>query len=206
MATEIPFTEISFFSLLAVFAASVAGYFGSSVVLNKNSTSWERFAFIWLAFDGLIHFCIEGPFLYLSLQGRTINSSTGPLADMWREYARADARWGTADPTIVSLEILTVLGVGPLCFYSLYLLWRKDPSFHLWFIILSTAELYGGWMTFCPEWLTGNPSLDASNVLDFWVYLVFLNILWVVIPLALMVKSYQEVINSFKVSQQIKSQ
>ena len=27
-------------------------------------------------------------------------------------------------------------------------------------------------MTFCPEWLTGSPSLDTSNVLNFWIYLV----------------------------------
>jgi len=27
-------------------------------------------------------------------------------------------------------------------------------------------------MTFCPEWITGSPNLDTSNVLDFWVYLV----------------------------------
>lgn len=114
MSTEIPFTAVSFFSLLGVFAASVAGYFGATVVLSKNSTFWERFAFIWLAsqaiceidslltvdaqaFDGLIHFCVEGerysslqahinsckgPFLYLSTFGRTVNTSTGPLADM----------------------------------------------------------------------------------------------------------------------------
>ena len=28
------------------------------------------------------------------------------------------------------------------------------------------------WMTFCPEWLTGSPNLDTSNVLNFWIYLV----------------------------------
>lgn len=27
-------------------------------------------------------------------------------------------------------------------------------------------------MTFCPEWLTGSPSLNTNNVLHFWVYLV----------------------------------
>ncbi len=27
-------------------------------------------------------------------------------------------------------------------------------------------------MTFCPEWLTGSPSLDTSNALYLWVYLV----------------------------------
>ena len=26
-------------------------------------------------------------------------------------------------------------------------------------MIVCTAELYGGWMTFCPEWIEGSPNL-----------------------------------------------
>lgn len=89
-----------------------------------------------------------------------------------KEYARADYRWGFSDPTVVSLEILTVLGAGPLCIYILYQLARADAARHYWIIVLSTAELYGGWMTFCPEWLTGSPNLNTSNVLYLYVYLI----------------------------------
>lgn len=105
-----------------------------------------------------------------------------------REYAAADFRWGTADPTVVSLEILTVLGAGPMCFYILKQLVNDDPARHYWIIVLSTAELYGpsallstchtpkfligGWMTFCPEWVSGSNNLDTSNALFLWVYLV----------------------------------
>jgi hypothetical protein len=39
-----------------------------------------------------------------------------------------------------------------------------------------------GFMTFCPEWLTGNINLDGSNFMYLWVYLVFFNMLWVFIP------------------------
>jgi hypothetical protein len=80
-----------------------------------------------------------------------------------------------------------------------YQIVKRDPVRHYWIVVLSTAELYGGcvfpfwftwwpteigaqadddffstrsWMTFCPEWLTGSPSLDTSNPLFFWVYLV----------------------------------
>jgi hypothetical protein len=93
---------------------------------------------------------------------------------------------------VVSLEILTVLGVGPLCCYILKQLLKDDPARHYWIIVLSTAEVYGGcvplasgtfdlftsllslfrWMTFCPEWLTGSPNLNTSNALYLWVYLV----------------------------------
>ena len=32
-----------------------------------------------------------------------------------------------------------------------------------WIIVLAVGELYGGFMTFAPEWLTGSPNLDTSN-------------------------------------------
>ncbi|EJD45683.1 Emopamil-binding protein [Auricularia subglabra TFB-10046 SS5] len=197
---DAPWGVISFFALSFVAAIYIIATLGARVVLSKNATFRDKFTFIWLAFDGLIHFCVEGPFLYQSIGGRTINTSTGILAEMWRDYARADTRWGTADPTIVSLEVLTVLGAGPICFYILYLMMQRDPARHFWIIVLSVAELYGGWMTFCPDLLAGGKSLvlDPTNVLDFWIYLVFLNILWVFIPLGLIVDSYGEITKSLK--------
>lgn len=92
-----------------------------------------------------------------------------------------------------------MLGAGPMCFLILYLMTRRDPSRHFWIVVLSTAELYGGcvlrpasapspltasahrWMTFAPDLLDGGKSLilDPTNILDFWIYLVFLNILCV---------------------------
>jgi hypothetical protein len=61
-----------------------------------------------------------------------------------KEYALADYRWGVADPTVVSLEVLTVLGAGPLCLYIARQLVRRDPARHYWLVVLCTAELYGG--------------------------------------------------------------
>lgn len=61
-----------------------------------------------------------------------------------KEYTLADTRWGIADPDVVSLEILTVLGAGPLCCYILAQIVKNDPARHYWIIVLCTAELYGG--------------------------------------------------------------
>lgn len=73
----------------------------------------------------------------------------GPALDsrrpiLGKDYARADARWGFADPTIVSMEILTVLGAGTTSLYVLKKLIQDDPARHYWIVVLSTAELYGG--------------------------------------------------------------
>ncbi|KAF9465744.1 Emopamil-binding protein [Collybia nuda] len=192
------FTLTSAFSLAGVLAVGLLAHTGSKVFLPKNARWQDRYTFIWLAFDAMIHFSFEGSFLYLSTFGRQVNTSVGPFAEMWREYAAADFRWGFSDPTVVSLEILTVLGAGPLCCYILKQLANDDPARHYWIIVLSTAELYGGWMTFCPEWLTGSPNLDTSNPLYLWVYLIFMNIIWVIIPLALMVDSYGHIAGSLR--------
>lgn len=48
-----------------------------------------------------------------------------------------------------------------------------------------------GWVTFGPEWITGSHSLNTSNPLYLWVYLVFFNMLWVVVPLALLYQSWK---------------
>jgi hypothetical protein len=55
---------------------------------------------------------------------------------------RPSARWGTADPTIVSLELLTVFGAGPLAAYIVYQIVKGDPRRYYWIIVLCTAELY----------------------------------------------------------------
>ncbi|KII86649.1 hypothetical protein PLICRDRAFT_262774 [Plicaturopsis crispa FD-325 SS-3] len=205
MATTTPpptlFTATSFYSLAGVAAIGLVSYASSKALLAKNARWQDRFTFIWLMFDALIHFSFEGSFLYLSTFGRQVNTSVGPFAEMWREYARADFRWGFSDETVVSLEILTVLGAGPLCCYILKQLVKNDPARHYWIVVLSTAELYGGWMTFCPEWLTGSPNLDTSNALYLWVYLVLMNTIWVFIPLWLMADSYGHIAGSLRRAQ-----
>ncbi|KAI5474228.1 Emopamil-binding protein, partial [Pseudohyphozyma bogoriensis] len=58
-------------------------------------------------------------------------------------------------------------------------------------VVLSTAEIYGGWLTFCPEWLIGSPALNPLNSpLHLWVHLAFMNLIWVFIPLWLMWDSW----------------
>lgn len=141
---------------------------------------------------------MEGSFLYLSTFGRSVNSSRNFFAYLWQDYAKADARWGVSDPTVVALEILTVLGAGPLAGYCAYLLARNKFSYHYWVVVLSTAELYGGFMTFAPEWLSGNTNLNGSNWMLMWVYLFFMNMIWVVIPFYLLFDSFQAIRSSTK--------
>ena len=66
------------------------------------------------------------------------------MSALWREYAKADARWAGADLTVISLELLTV-GLGaPLAAYVCYLCVRRDRRFWVWAGGLAVGELYGG--------------------------------------------------------------
>lgn len=137
------------------------------------------------------------------------NYGTGPTARLWQEYAKADRRWGGTDTGVVSLELLTVLIGGPTAVYICYLLYRSNAklSSHsrgsvkatLWFfsIALATAELYGGFMTFAPEWLTGSTALVTEDPVYLWLYLVFFNTLWVFIPLWVLWEASKELRGAF---------
>jgi hypothetical protein len=48
-------------------------------------------------------------------------------------------------------------------------------------------------MTFGPEWISGNKNLTTSDPVGFWVFLVVSNMVWVVVPLALLKDSWDAV-------------
>jgi hypothetical protein len=95
---------------------------------------------------------------FLGLKDRYYGSAYGvsPTAKLWQEYAKADKRWGGADLTVISLEMLTVFIGGPLAAYICYLLAKGHGSSSVagkakasgklafWMIVLATGELYGG--------------------------------------------------------------
>nr|CAG8433770.1 2079_t:CDS:2 [Entrophospora candida] len=136
----------------------------------------------------------------------SVEKSQGMIAEIWQEYGKSDKRWLYSDSTVLSIEILTFLFCGPLSLYVLYLLTISNStnnshlhvSRHYWQLILCTCEIYGCYMTFVPEWLTGNKFLVTDNWMYLWIYLGFFNLLWVVVPLLLMIHSYYELIESIE--------
>ncbi|KAF0500590.1 emopamil-binding protein-like [Gigaspora margarita] len=162
-------------SLIFVILLLIIAFIASTIFLpssqNKVIKKFERFAFIWLTFDALIHLILEGSFIYYSLVDN-IEKSQSPLAKLWQEYGKADSRWLHSDVTILSVEIPTSIFLGPLAIYILALLINNHVSRHYWQIILCACEIYGSWITFCPEWLTGSKNLNTENFVYLWVYLV----------------------------------
>uniref|UniRef100_A0A0K3CCY7 BY PROTMAP: gi/472583835/gb/EMS21459.1/ protein of Emopamil-binding protein family [Rhodosporidium toruloides NP11] gi/647402252/emb/CDR48534.1/ RHTO0S18e02168g1_1 [Rhodosporidium toruloides] n=1 Tax=Rhodotorula toruloides TaxID=5286 RepID=A0A0K3CCY7_RHOTO len=195
-------TLLSLASTVALLALAVA-LARRLLPARRYADAAQRFTFVWLAFDALVHFTLEASFVVHSFpRPRTVNSGIGPFAALWREYALADTRWGTSDPTVVSIELITVFGAGPLAAYCANGMRRsKNETWRLWIV----AELYGGWMTFAPEWITGSPSLNTSHPLYTWVYLAFFNGLWVVIPLWLIWDSGRVILRALTTAEEAKA-
>ena len=163
-------------SLLATLSLLIVAYVLSLRVLHPTTSTKLRVIFIWHLFDALIHFLFEGSFLYncfftytsiphtsdyphpasltapgtyfLGYQDRLYGSAygTSPTAKLWQEYAKADKRWGGSDLGVISLELLTVFGAGPLAVVVCESVRRGAMGKRGWFwaVVLATGELYGG--------------------------------------------------------------
>lgn len=164
------------YSLLSTLLILAAAHLSSRRFLPSTASAKTRFLFVWHATDALIHFILEGGYLYncflsskpLGEAGVTASEylppnvfflgdrdnvygaayGTSPMSALWREYARADRRWAGTDLGVISLELLTVFVAGPMAVWVCWCLARKRADAAFWMIVLATGELYGGWMTF----------------------------------------------------------
>ena len=69
-------------SFVIVIILLIIAYVTSIIFLpEKQVTKFERFVFIWLTWDALIHLILEGSFVILSLIS-TIEESKGILAEL----------------------------------------------------------------------------------------------------------------------------
>jgi len=146
--------------LLAALSLLLISYAASIRLLHASTTAKLRILFIWHLFDSLIHFLFEGSFLYncfftyttvphtsdyphpasltspgvyfLGAADRLYGSQYGssPTAKLWQEYAKADKRWGGADLTVISLELLTVVD------------WKPEPGYEQLHVSLGVFVLF----------------------------------------------------------------
>jgi hypothetical protein len=185
--------KVRVFFVWHLFNALIHVILGASFLYNVFVTSMSKLD---IAYTRGIHstpmtpigmsFLGDSDHLYGSFYGSSLT------AKLWQEYAKADKRWGGSDLTVVSVGLLTELVIAPLTLYVCYLLRTHQLNkAYFWMAVVAAGELYGGLMTFLPEWLTGSPHLDTSNFLTLWVYLIFLRGLWLLFPLWILGEAHQ---------------
>ncbi|KAI9678960.1 MAG: hypothetical protein M1829_001945 [Trizodia sp. TS-e1964] len=186
MATPAQIDQSTILSLLLTLLLLLLTIHLSRTLLPPRTPPKTHLLYTWHLFSALTHLLLEASFLLTLLFSRTpglpnpsnfLNDpahaygaalAAHPAAKLWQVYARADARWAGADPVVVSVEIVTVVLAGPLAWAVAEGVRRSGGRRGAWVVgmlVNAVLELYGGWMTFAPEWVSGCGNLDGGNVL-----------------------------------------
>eukprot|EP01138_Halocafeteria_seosinensis_P010130 gb/GECG01010344.1/.p1 GENE.gb/GECG01010344.1/~~gb/GECG01010344.1/.p1 ORF type:complete len:236 (+),score=15.99 gb/GECG01010344.1/:1-708(+) len=178
---------------------------------SKPLTTAARFTILWFIVDAITHLTLElGYVLTVAFYGGAKYGPTtgimGAICEAWRLYSKADPRWEVFNADVMTLEILTVFLMGPLALLAIYAVYTRQPYRHLLQFAIGICELYGGWMTFAPEWVTqalfgttqlrGAPFGTVGDMVLWWIYLLFMNGLWVLIPIVLCWDSAVQIIDA----------
>ena len=94
----------------------------------------RQISIVWFVLDAFTHLSMELSYVlltYLYNGASRAPAWLAPLSFIWREYGRADARWAAYDPTVLSLELLTVFIAGPLAAACAYGVLRRAPWRHV---------------------------------------------------------------------------
>lgn len=142
----------------------------------------ERSIVTWLVLTALIHLVVEG-YVVLTPGFYRSTSRTNLLAEIWKEYSKADSRYATRDAFTICMEFVTAFFVGPLCAFAAHQYCRGGRWRHLAALAASVCQLYGDALYFATCFYDGGVH-TRPEPLYFWFYFVGLNGVWVVIPLA----------------------
>ena len=123
--------------------------------MKKESHAWmarpfsfmDRVALVWFALDAFTHLSIEAMYCSVTAVYKgAVNAPTSGIGAImampWLEYGKADYRWKVYDPTVLSLELLTVLGMGPLALAMFYAVWNRKPWRHVAQVRVCQLEAY----------------------------------------------------------------
>ncbi|CAM6035037.1 unnamed protein product [Sphagnum compactum] len=177
------------FSVILVFSVwAFAGTFGRVSKLDKSLMCW-------FAFCGFTHIVLEG---YFAFDANFYTYSVPNfLAEVWKEYSKADSRYVGRDSAIVCVEGLTAVLVGPGCLLSVYAIGAKTTYQHTLQLVISVAQLYGDLVYFITVILDGE-EIGSPEPVYFWFYFIFMNGIWIVVPLCIAIRSWLAISKAFE--------
>ncbi|KXJ97503.1 Emopamil binding protein-domain-containing protein [Microdochium bolleyi] len=186
---------------LPMLLASFAGMLGSAILagnvlalkVNPRLTASSLAVVSWFVTCGCLHLFFEGFFV---ANHASLASSQHLFAQLWKEYALSDSRYLISDHFMLSVEAVTVLVLGPLCFAGALATALGSSHRHVLRIIVCTAHLFSVSLYYSTS-LTGTylsgQSDSRPEFLYFWVYYVGFNLPWVVVPFSLLVNSVKSI-------------
>jgi hypothetical protein len=115
-------------------------------------------------------------------------------ASIYEQYARYDARYAWHDPTIVTLSRLEIL-MGPSCFVLVWLVLEQHAWRHPVQLVLCSIQCFGTLVYFFEPVVAGTWSeVFTSDPLELWTFVLFLNGLWIGVPIVMIYQSFRAVV------------
>ncbi|KAG7520995.1 3-beta-hydroxysteroid-Delta(8),Delta(7)-isomerase [Solea senegalensis] len=180
-------------SEILVFLFSVSGLLLLVTWLVTGSSgqlgTWRRLAVCWFAVCGFIHGVIEG---WFSLYYDVIPGDQSFLSQLWKEYSKGDSRYVIADNFTICMETITAWFWGPFSLWTVFAFLNNKPYRFVLQLIISLGQLYGAVLYFFTEHRDSYVHSEYGHPVYFWFYFVFMNALWVVIPLLLIVDAWRQ--------------
>ncbi|OIW03653.1 hypothetical protein TanjilG_22310 [Lupinus angustifolius] len=166
----------------------------------RKLTKVDRLLMSWWAFTGLTHLILEAYFVF---SPEFYKEKTGfYLAEVWKEYSKADSRYAGRDAGVVGVEGITVVFEGPLSLLAVYAIGsRKSYSYILQFAI-SLGQLYGTVLYFLTGVLQGDNF--AINTFYYYAYYIGTNGWWIIIPAIIMNRSWKKISAAVQAQDQTK--
>ena len=177
---------LTFFGTLSTLLAALYLAAGYNKYMREDFLC--RMKMCWFFSCGFIHLVLEG-FYFFNYQ--TLPSNNSFLAQMWKEYSICDSRYIAGDSFIVCMEGITSLLDGPLALYALYTFVTHHHNRYIIQLCLSLCQLYGDVLYFTTEYVEDFNHGPYGDVVYFWFYFVFMNLLWIVIPILCIWESFK---------------
>ncbi|KAJ7546952.1 hypothetical protein O6H91_08G062200 [Diphasiastrum complanatum] len=153
----------------------------------------ERLLLCWWWFTGLTHVILEGYFVFTP---DFYKKQSNFLADVWKEYSKGDSRYAARDMAVISVEGITAVLAGPASLLAVYSIIARRPYQHPLQLIISVGQLYGDAVYFI-TYFFGGTEHRLPGLTYFWLYIVFMNGIWVVIPSIIAIRSWNKIIHAF---------
>ncbi|KAG4958908.1 hypothetical protein JHK87_035541 [Glycine soja] len=162
-----------------------------------NKTKIERLLMCWWAFTGLTHIIIEGYFVF---SPELFKDKTGFfLAEVWKEYSKADSRYAGRDAGVVTIEGLTAVLEGPASLLAVYTIATGKSYNYILQFAISLGQLYGVAVYYITAILEGD-NFSASSFY-YYAYYIGANALWTSIPSIIAIRSWRKICAAFQVQQ-----